>query len=233
MSVRRTLAGIVGDLGPLAVSRKTGHEQFHSGEISLDFNLLDFWQWSASDLVSNATRGILAEYIVARAIGAETDGLRNEWAAYDLTSSSGIRVEVKSAAYLQSWCQQKFSTISFVVRPTRGWDRETGKMAGVQERQAIVYVFALLACRDKSEVNPLDVRQWEFFVVPTQALNARKRSQPSITLKSLLALAAGPITYAGLAEAVQRAAIENARFRGKHPTPAKEGGPRVGGDSDS
>jgi len=56
-------------LGRLAVVRRSGNEQFHSGKKSLPFNVLDFWRWSASDLISNTTRGILAEYIVARACG--------------------------------------------------------------------------------------------------------------------------------------------------------------------
>jgi hypothetical protein len=29
----------------------------------LDFSILDFWQWAASDLVGNTNRGLLAEYI--------------------------------------------------------------------------------------------------------------------------------------------------------------------------
>ena len=53
----------------LTLVRRSGNERFHSGEKSLPFNVLDFWCWSASDLVSNTTRGILAEYIVDRACG--------------------------------------------------------------------------------------------------------------------------------------------------------------------
>jgi hypothetical protein len=66
----------------------------------LDFDLLSFWQWSASDLLSNATRGTVAEYLVARALDADPEGIRDEWAAYDLKTKDGVKVEVKSAAYL-------------------------------------------------------------------------------------------------------------------------------------
>jgi len=66
---------------------------------------------SLSDLVSNATRGRLAEFIVAQALNVDTSGVRDEWAAYDLLTSSGIKVEVKSAAYLQSWAQRRHSNI--------------------------------------------------------------------------------------------------------------------------
>ena len=53
------------ELQRLIVSRKRGDDPFHINEEPLDFNLQSFWQWSSSDLVSNATRGIIAEYIVA------------------------------------------------------------------------------------------------------------------------------------------------------------------------
>lgn len=46
-------------------------------------------------------------------------------------------------------------------------------------------MFALLGHTDKETVNPLDISQWKFFAVPTAWLDARKRSQHSITLASL------------------------------------------------
>jgi hypothetical protein len=45
----------------LNVGRKTGEEKFHLHGSDLGPVLTDFWRWSASDLVSNATRGGLAE----------------------------------------------------------------------------------------------------------------------------------------------------------------------------
>ena len=50
------------------IKRKTGGEVFHSNGRPMKFDLLEFWGWSTSDLVSNVTRGCLAEYIVARAL---------------------------------------------------------------------------------------------------------------------------------------------------------------------
>jgi len=39
------------------------------------------------------TRGVLAEFIVARAVGVETAGVREEWAAYDLQTPDGVMIE--------------------------------------------------------------------------------------------------------------------------------------------
>jgi hypothetical protein len=179
----------VGELGILPSPRRTGSERFHSQNAVLPFTLLDFWQWSVSDLVSNATRDRLAEYLVAKALGISTADVRDEWAAYDLITPSGIRVEVKSAAYLQAWHQKKLSAITFSTRSTRAWDAETGKLSEVSARQADVYVFALLAHRNKATLDPLDVAQWLFYALPTAVLNARSGSQNTIGLKRLEKLA--------------------------------------------
>ena len=164
------------ELGPIEVERCEPEEQFHDKGHPLGFDMLSFWQWSTSDLVSNATRGVLAEYIVARALGV-SDGVRDEWAAYDLRAADGTRVEVKSAAYIQSWRQNRPSRISFRVPKTRAWDRKSNRRSKEKKRQADVYVFALLAHRDQRTLDPLDVSQWEFFIVPTALLDNRTRSQ--------------------------------------------------------
>jgi len=62
----------------------------------------EFWKWAFSDFMSNALRGVLAEYIVACAIGC-TERLRVECDAYDLVTPDGTRIEVKPSAYLQTW----------------------------------------------------------------------------------------------------------------------------------
>jgi hypothetical protein len=193
-------------LGMLEVVRRSGTEKFRTGADELDFDLLSFWQWSCSDLLSNATRGVVAEFLVARALGIAADGVRHEWAAYDLETKEGVTVEVKSAAYLQRWRQDQLSRISFVVPKTRAWDPRTNRLSEEIARQAQVYVFALLAHQDKATVDPLDLRQWIFYVLPTAVLNNRTRSQHSITLRTLHEVSSGPVAYGDLREAVVQAA---------------------------
>lgn len=60
-------------LNRLHVIPKSGEELFHLDDQVLGWNLLSFWRWSTSDLVSNATRGRLAEFIVTQALGIPTD----------------------------------------------------------------------------------------------------------------------------------------------------------------
>ncbi len=193
-------------LGRLKPRRLSGDEVFYQDGQSVGFNVLDFWRWSTSDLVMNTTRAVLAEYIVARALGMPTDHVREEWGAFDLRRDDGPRVEVKSAAYVQSWAQDKFSTIQFVVAKRRGWDPDTNVMDTEPRRHADVYVLALLAHKDQSTIDPLDLSQWQFWAVPTKDFDTRSRSQHSITLNSLRKLAGSPVDFRGLRAAVDRAA---------------------------
>ena len=188
-------------LDRIETSRRPGTEQFLDGRNPVGFDVLSFWQWAYSDLVSNATRGVVAEYLVARALGA-ANGVREEWAAYDVLDPRGITVQVKSAAYVQSWRQDRLSSIIFGCGKTQAWDAATNELGIDRRRHAHVYVFALLAEKDQSKLNPLDVAQWQFYVVPTAVLDARRRSQHSITLPSLRELHTGPVTYWELGAAV-------------------------------
>ena len=191
----------------IEVERKTGGEPFHENGKPLDANLLSFWRWSASDLVGNAMRGILAEYIVASAIGV-ADGSRTEWDACDLRTKEGIRIEVKSGAYIQSWGQERLSNIQFNIRPTRGWDASTNTCATEAERQSDVYVFCLLNHQDQNTIDPLDISQWSFYVMATASLNESVGSQKTITLSSLKKLNPQEVAYGELHSAIRQAATK-------------------------
>lgn len=194
------------ELARIPLVRQSGSARLSAHGLGDAGTVLAFWQWSASDLLGNTSRGVLAEYIVALALGVDVRGTRNEWAASDLTTPDGVTVQVKSAAYLQSWYQRRLSTISFNVEPRRAWDPDTNTSSLVPKRHSDVYVFALLAHQDKKSVNPLELSQWQFFVLPTGILDRRTRSQHSITLKSLQALAGGGLAFEQLKGAVHEAA---------------------------
>jgi hypothetical protein len=193
-------------LGPLAATRKSGAEAFVRAGAPLGFDLVSFWQWVASDLVSNTARGLVAEYVVARALGLAADGVREEWAPFDLRTLAGVTVEVKSGAYLQSWHQRKPSPIRFQIPRTLAWNAATNTQESVAVRQAQVYVFAVLVHAEKASLDPLNLDQWEFYVVPTRELDARNLG--SISLASLRELTRS-VAYERLAEAVATAARQS------------------------
>ncbi|MFN0174046.1 MAG: hypothetical protein ACKVU0_05310 [Saprospiraceae bacterium] len=173
------------ELGQIIPLPKTGKEHLTFQDQPLDTRLLDFWRWSMSDLVSNATRGIFAEFIVAQAMDISHDSIRDEWAPYDLISPEGIKIEVKSAAYLQSWAQHDFSKIGFSIAPARFWNPQTNEYSSTPGRSSDVYVFCLLKHKESETLNPLKLDQWVFYVVPTVLLIERFPTVKSLGLKSL------------------------------------------------
>lgn len=186
---------------PLQIIRKTGTEPFRDGGVLLKRTLLDFWRWSASDLVGNAMRGVLAEYIVACALDLP-QAVRVEWDAFDLKMADGLTIEVKSAAYLQSWQQKALSQITFGIQPTRAWEAATNDHTGELKRQADIYVFCLLHHQDKVTVDPLDMDQWTFFLLPTSVLDEKFPVQKTIGLASLLKMNPRQATYKELADMI-------------------------------
>ncbi|GAA4340481.1 hypothetical protein [Flaviaesturariibacter amylovorans] len=195
-------------LDRIPATLKSGKEPLLFNGKPLDVTLLDFWRWSVSDLLSNATRGRLAEFIVARAAHVDVTACRDEWSAFNLETPEGIKLEVKSAAYVQSWFQRALSRISFSTRAALYWDSATNLQSKVAGRSADVYVFCLLHHQDKATANPLDLNQWTFYVLATWELDAYRRSQHSITLKSLNSLAP-PLAFDQLGAAI----LEKARPR--------------------
>lgn len=186
---------------------KTGTEKLTDQETETEYNLLDFWRWSVSDILSNATRGRFAEFIVGTAIGINPLELRDEWDAFDLLSETGIKIEVKSAAYIQSWHQNQISKISFSIRKARAWDSADGKTRGEAKRHADVYVLCHLKHVDSDTIDPLKMEQWDFYVLSTFKLDNYERSQSSITLNSLRRLSE-PKKYSELKSAIEKAYLE-------------------------
>ena len=167
--------------------QKSGDEKFHENGSDLLFSLLDFWRWSSSDLVANAQRGIFAEFIVACDLDV-AEGVRDMWGPYDLQTKNGVNVEVKSAAFIQSWVQKDYSKVNFGIGSTLALDTATGEFDTEKRRQSDVYVFALLKHKDKKTIDPTNVKQWEFYVLPTEVLNERVPDQKWIGLSRLLKL---------------------------------------------
>lgn len=184
--------------------KKTGQEKFTNKDDATNIRLLEFWQWSQSNLLNNTLRGTIAEFIVAKAVNA-TNTIRVEWDAYDLITLEGLKIEVKSAAYLQSWQQERDSSIQFSIRPAKGWDAATNISAVESGRSADVYVFCLLKEKDRSLVNPLNLDQWDFFILTTEQINQEKGMQKMIGINSLLKMNPIVSSYDELGAAVQNA----------------------------
>ncbi|MEQ6900970.1 hypothetical protein [Nocardioides sp. YIM 152588] len=174
----------------------TGTETFRG----LDATVVEFWGYAMRDLRTNTTRGLLAEWLVARAVGATE--VQPEWKEFDVRSPDGIRIEVKSSAYLQSWGQARHSTIRFGGLKARAWDPLTGE--GEPSFNADVYVFCVQTAQVHASYDPLDVRQWDFYVLPVDVV--QRIDQRSLGLRAVQAYAEA-VPYEGLADAVRAVSV--------------------------
>jgi hypothetical protein len=171
-----------------------GSESF----VGLDADVLDFWRFAMSDLRMNNVRGYLAEFFVARAVGATRN--RTEWDAYDVLTPEGIRVEVKTRGHLQAWPQRKPAIGSFQVTQARGWDPETGASTP-RGWNADVYVLCAHVAQVHETYDVLDLGQWEFYVLPRHVV-AERDGRP-MPLAWVRETAGGSTSYGNLAERIR------------------------------
>lgn len=195
------------NLPSVKATPKSGEENLTFNGENIGYKLINFWQWSTSNILSNATRGKFAEFMVGTAIELDSNTIRDEWSAYDLESKEGVKIEVKSASYIQSWKQKNYSNISFSIKPSKHWDPEIGILRGSEKRHADVYVFCLLKNKDQKNIDPVKLEQWSFFVLPTYRIDGYKRSQRSITINSL-SKQVKEIQYSELKEEISKAYFE-------------------------
>lgn len=186
------------------MNQLNGNEEFTLGGKNSGITVNEFWSWAYSDLLNNTYRGVLAEFLVEKSLSQNTPPrtqMRVDWAPYDLISPTGRRIEVKSAAYLQSWEQDYYSKIIFDIAPHRAWDAKTG-YAPEAKRNSDLYVFCVYTAlsRDKSMLN-LDL--WDFYVLPTSVLNEKVPTQKTIGLQSLQKLCPVKTGYSGLGQIIE------------------------------
>lgn len=183
----------------------TGQEMLMTPDGEAVSRLIDFWSWAYSDLIGNAERGALAEYIVACALDIQHTE-RISWDKYDLITKDGITIEVKTSGYLQTWEQASFSKLVFGIQPTYGWDSKSNKYDTEQKRQSQVYVFCVHNHKDQSTINPLLISQWDFYLMPTHILNQKLGVQKTATLTTLIKAGAEKCEYHNLARRIKELA---------------------------
>ena len=192
----------------------TGNEKFMFKDKDLGKTMLNFWSWAYSDLIRNVNRGAFAEFVVREAMNTQcrntprTD-FRVSMDAYDLLSPDGIRVEVKSSAYIQAWESEHPARISFRIAPAKSLDSSGNYSANSQYcRHSDVYVFCVWTAMSR-EQNILDLSLWDFYVIATKTLDQKVPNQKTITFQSLLSLQPRKVDYFGLYEAIRSEAMND------------------------
>ncbi len=187
------------------MERLTGNEEFTLHSYGAGITIMDFWSWAYSNLIDNTQRGVMAEFLVYSSLNSNTKHtqMRENWLPFDVTSPSGRRIEVKSAAYIQAWTPENiFAQIRFDIGKKLAWNNENASFASEAKRNCDLYVFCLFTAKTK-DISLLNLDYWEFYVLPTSVLNEKVPNQKGIALSSLLKLEPVKTDYTGLREAIE------------------------------
>ena len=133
-------------------------------------------------IMNNTHRAHFAECLIALALGEQwqlTWQQGWDWAAWDLESKAGVRLEVKQAAARQSWdppeTPQRIPR--FDIAPRDGyWTGEGSQWKDLPGRPADIYVFAWHGEPNAELCDQRNAEQWIFFVVPERDLPRNQRS---------------------------------------------------------
>ncbi len=181
----------------------TGKEEFTLYGKKTGLTVMDYWAWSYSDLYDNTMRGVMAEFLVASSLKVTPPDtkVRTNWLPYDVTSPSGRRIEVKSAAYIQSWTPDNiYSKIGFDIGKKIAWNGVTS--ASEAKRNCDLYVFCVFTALTR-DISVLNLDYWDFYVLPTSILNEKVPNQKHIALSSLLKLKPTKTDYEGLGSVIE------------------------------
>ncbi len=144
----------------------------------------DFWAWAYSDILTNTTRGMFAEFLVGAALNVVEHTRPTGWEDFDL-SYDNQKIEVKASAYLQSWHQEAPSTIRFDIGERGTWDSYSNSWIHERTRSADCYVFCLFSEQDRSAADVLDTNKWEFYILSTRRISAEFGNQKSVGLRRI------------------------------------------------
>jgi len=166
----------------------TGIEQLRLGGTPIDgATALDFWRWAFADLRQNALRGVFAEWVVAHVMGIERE-CRDPWADCDLVTAQGLRIEVKAAAYRQSWHAEGAPPSKIVFSGLHGRRFENGRYIEASTYNADLYIFCLLDNLDPA-ADPFELERWRFWTLSAGDLGRptpNSGQRRSITLASVI-----------------------------------------------
>ena len=158
----------------------TGEEKFQQNGKEVDMSMLDLWQFKYSNIFN--MQEIIAEYLVAKALKKEKADNDAYWTLWDIDYREK-RIEVKETSYYHSY--NKPGKISKqrgfgINKANSSYEYETEENR--YERQNDIYVFCLNLGESAETSNPLNLDNWEFYIVPTDTINKNCGDNKTISL---------------------------------------------------
>jgi hypothetical protein len=156
-------------------------------------------------LWDDALKGQFTEWLVSLLLGIRSKR-QLHWANTDLVTETGVRIEVKSSSYWQSWKfwgdggkprQLKMAGKTEERRITfAGLKVRDNAPGSLPEYRSDLYVFGFQAQRDPRLWNALDLRQWEFYMLTRPEMETI--GSGSVSLITVRRKAGAPMTASEL-----------------------------------
>ncbi|MBE5936231.1 MAG: hypothetical protein E7262_10710 [Lachnospiraceae bacterium] len=150
----------------------------------------------------------MAEYIVASALGVKKSNNCDYWALYDVDYKNGnknYRIEVKETSYYHPWNKNdKVSNQRTFGITKANSNYENEDIENKFERQNDIYVFCLVNGKNEKDADPLNLNNWQFYVVRTEVINKVCGDNKTISLGKVQQLAKKSVRYDELKEEVDR-----------------------------
>ena len=170
-----------------------GNEPLHVGGHDIALTVNDFWRWSFSDFSDFSTRDAFAEFLAASSLGLTADGAarqhRARYLLYAPLGGSGLRVSVRTAAYVQSDEAEHPDHIIFVIPKKPDCD---------------AYLFCVFKAMTGAE-SPLNTDLWDFYALRSCALGGSVSERGFVTLPVLMGLNPVWSDYYGIGDAIKKA----------------------------
>jgi hypothetical protein len=167
-------------------------------------NDLEFVDWAFGNTMDNALRGVVAEYLVHKAVGGIAEH-RVNWDAYDVEMPDSCKIEVKTSGYLQEWQQARPSIIQFDIARKDPWIAKENRFVGQKCRYSDIWVFAVHTEQDPELADPFKTDQWQFLVTSARWLDETFGDQKSVRYSVLLGKGLKPVNYSELAREIDKA----------------------------
>lgn len=164
-----------------------GNEKFLFEDKELDFGILDFWKYKYSNIWN--MQEYIAEFLIEKALGLEKSQNTDSWTLYDIDYRSK-RIEIKETSYYHPWNENGNISNQRVFGITMANSSyEKPSQENKFERQNDIYVFCLNIGKTREEANPMNITNWEFYIVPTKTINALCGKNKTISLGKVKSIA--------------------------------------------
>ena len=164
-----------------------GKEKFVSQNKELEFGMLEFWCSKFSNIYN--IQEYIAEFLVEQALGIEKSHNTEYWTLFDILYKD-YRIEIKETGYYHPWNENgKISEMRRFGITKANSKYENKDTNNIYERQNDIYVFCLNVGKTKETSNPLNIDNWEFYIVPTKTINEVCKNNKSIGLNKVQKIA--------------------------------------------